>query len=83
MHSFLALKMVMMRSGGSGRRRLEKGSSSNKGEIFYQEGSAMDLIDVGPLRATPLSSLVPYGMFEDEVLTTDAFVLKEKSPIKS
>ena len=60
-----------------------KGSSSNKGKIFDQEGLAMVPIDVEPLRSTPPASLVPYGMFEDEVLTTDAPSPKENSLIEN
>ena len=75
--------MVMMRSGGSGRMRLVKGSSSNKGKIFDQEGSVMDPIDVEPLCSTLPASLVPYDTSEDEVLAAYAPDLKENSPIKS
>ena len=75
--------MVMTRSSGFGRRRLAKESSSNKGKIFDQEESAMDSIDVEPLRSAPPASLMPYGTSEDEVLTTNTPSLKENSPIKS
>ena len=37
----------------------------------------MDPIDVEPLRFAPPASLVPYGTFEDEVLTVDVHGPKE------
>ena len=75
--------MVMMRYGRSGRMRLVKGSSINKGKIFDQERSAMDPIDVEPLCYTLPASLVPYDTSEDEVLAAYAPDPKEKSLIKS
>ena len=60
-----------------------KGSSSNKGKIFDQEGSTMDLIGVEPLSSAPPTSLVPYNTSEDEVLVAHALSLKEKLPIDS
>ena len=59
-----------------------KGSSINKGKIFDQEGSAMDPIDVEPLRSAPPASLVPYGTSEDEFLIANGLGLKENSPIE-
>ena len=61
----------MTRSGGFGRRRLLKGSSSNKEKVFDQEGLAMDPIDVKPLNSVPPTALVPYGTSEDEVLAAE------------
>ena len=62
--------MVMTRSSGFGRRRLVKGSSSNKGKAFDQEGLGMDPIEVEPLTASP-TSLIPYGTSEDEIPTVE------------
>ena len=62
---FSNFKMVMMRSGGSGRRRLVKGSSNSKGKTFNKKGSAIDPIDVEPL-SSALPTLVPYGIFLDK-----------------
>ena len=75
--------MVMTRSGGFGRRRLLKGSSNNKEKVFNQERLAIDPIDVKPLNSTPLTLLVPYRMFENEVLIANALGSKENSPIES
>ena len=75
--------MVMTRSGGSSRRRLVKGSSSNKGNIFDKKELAMDPIDVEPLSFAPPTLLVPYGTSEDEVLAAYAPSPTENSPIES
>ena len=82
-HSLSTLKMGMTRSSGSGRRRLVIVQSNNKGKIFDQEGSAMDPIDVEPLRSAPPTLLVPHGTSEDEVLVADVLGPKENSPIDS
>ena len=58
--------MVMTRSNGSDIRKVRKCSSNGKGGTFTQEGSAMDPIDVEPLRSAPLRALVPYVTLEDE-----------------
>ena len=63
--------MAMTRSSGFGRRRLLKGSSSNKDKVFDQEGLAMDPIDVKPLNSMSPTALLPYGTSEDEVLAAE------------
>ena len=75
--------MVMTRSDGPDRRKLVKMSSSAKGRIFDQEGSAMGPIDVEPIRSKPSLSLVPYDTSEDEVPTSEASRQKESSNIRN
>ena len=60
----------MTRSGTVSPRKLKKGSSSQKGIIFYQDGLAIDPIDVEPLRSASMAH-VPYSTSEEEVSTVD------------
>ena len=73
--------MVMTISSSTGTRKLEKGSPSQQGRIFDQDGSAMDPIDVEPLRSTSMA-LMPYGTSEENVPTADTTRQQSPSPIE-
>ena len=50
----------MTTSGKADIKKLQKGSLSQKGIIFYQDGLTMDPIDMEPLRSASMA-LMPYG----------------------
>ena len=74
--------MVITRSGGSGRRKILKGSSSSKGKIFDQEGLVMNPIVKELLNSASPSALVLYGTTEDETPIAKGFGEKESFPLE-
>ena len=75
--------MLMMRYDGSDIRRLVKGSFISKGKTFNQEGSTIDPIDAEPLSSVSPTTLLPYGIFKDEIASAKGFGGKESYPLEN
>ena len=75
--------MVMTRSRRVGTKKVRKKSSNVEAKNFYQDGSAMDPIDVEPFHYAPPPALVPYKTSEDEAPIANTLGLKQNSSIES